>query len=70
MIRHTTYSLALCAVAGAAFLAGSWHGRDEGVSAAAPPKARRVLYYVDPMHPAYKSDTPGTEFSWSRMNQS
>jgi RND family efflux transporter MFP subunit len=22
--------------------------------------ARRVLYYVDPMHPAYKSDTPGT----------
>jgi Cu(I)/Ag(I) efflux system membrane fusion protein len=60
MIRHTTYSLALCAVAGAAFLAGSWHGRDEGVSAAAAPKARRVLYYVDPMHPAYKSDAPGT----------
>jgi Cu(I)/Ag(I) efflux system membrane fusion protein len=22
--------------------------------------ARRVLYYVDPMHPAYKSDRPGT----------
>src|SRR6516165_7746847 len=21
--------------------------------------ARRVLYYVDPMHPAYKSDKPG-----------
>src|ERR1700756_4770485 len=22
-------------------------------------KTRRVLYYVDPMHPAYKSDKPG-----------
>ena len=22
-------------------------------------KERRVLYYVDPMHPAYKSDKPG-----------
>jgi membrane fusion protein, copper/silver efflux system len=28
--------------------------------AAAPtPSARRILYYVDPMHPAYKSDKPG-----------
>ncbi len=26
---------------------------------AAAPGARRVLYYVDPMHPAYKSDKPG-----------
>jgi multidrug efflux pump subunit AcrA (membrane-fusion protein) len=25
----------------------------------APADGRRVLYYVDPMHPAYKSDTPG-----------
>lgn len=23
------------------------------------PKERRILYYVDPMHPAYKSDKPG-----------
>jgi multidrug efflux pump subunit AcrA (membrane-fusion protein)/YHS domain-containing protein len=28
--------------------------------AEAAPEARRVLYYVDPMHPAYKSDKPGT----------
>jgi Cu(I)/Ag(I) efflux system membrane fusion protein len=27
---------------------------------AAAPDARPVLYYVDPMHPAYKSDRPGT----------
>ena len=26
---------------------------------AAPANGRRVLYYVDPMHPAYKSDKPG-----------
>ena len=25
----------------------------------AAPKAREILYYVDPMHPAYKSDKPG-----------
>ena len=23
-------------------------------------KAKHILYYVDPMHPAYKSDKPGT----------
>src|SRR3954469_22818995 len=26
----------------------------------APADGRRVLYYVDPMHPAYTSDKPGT----------
>ena len=28
-------------------------------AAAAPPAERKVLYWVDPMHPAYKSDKPG-----------
>jgi membrane fusion protein, copper/silver efflux system len=28
-------------------------------SAASASKGRRVVYYVDPMHPAYKSDKPG-----------
>ena len=28
--------------------------------AAMAPPGRRILYYVDPMHPAYKSDRPGT----------
>ncbi len=43
----------------AAYLAvhgyGRWYARKE------PPQAseRRILYYVDPMHPAYKSDKPG-----------
>ena len=30
------------------------------VAVQARPAARRVLYYVDPMHPAYTSDRPGT----------
>ena len=35
-------------------------GRYSGVSVAGAPGARnRVLYYVDPMHPAYRSDKPG-----------
>jgi Cu(I)/Ag(I) efflux system membrane fusion protein len=29
-------------------------------SNAAPQQAKKVLYWVDPMHPAYKSDRPGT----------
>ena len=30
-----------------------------GTKHPAPPEGRRILYYVDPMHPAYKSDKPG-----------
>jgi Cu(I)/Ag(I) efflux system membrane fusion protein len=43
----------------AAFIAGSWitwslSGRGQ------PQGGRKVLYWVDPMHPSYKSDKPGT----------
>ena len=40
----------------AAFVAGRY---TSGPNPAQHP-ARRVLYYVDPMHPAYRSDKPGT----------
>src|SRR5262249_41711102 len=43
---------------GAAFVAGSWHSRQDAVSASGL-HGRRILYYVDPMHPSYTSDTPG-----------
>lgn len=43
---------------GAAFLAGSRYGR-RGTAASAAPQVRRISHYVDPMHPAYKSDKPG-----------
>ena len=40
------------------FLAGSWYTRRTAGTQAAP-QGRRILYYHDPMHPAYKSDKPG-----------
>jgi len=49
--------LLLLVIAGV-FLAGSWYGR-QGADKVATPGARKILYYVDPMHPAYKSDKPG-----------
>jgi membrane fusion protein, copper/silver efflux system len=47
----------LLVVAAAAFVAGQWTGRGGGKSGEAT--GRKILYYVDPMHPAYKSDKPG-----------
>ena len=48
-------------VAVAGFVGGfAYRARPNLVHPAAPPKAeRRVLYWVDAMHPAYKSDKPG-----------
>jgi RND family efflux transporter MFP subunit len=47
-------------VAAAAFLGGlgyeRWHGKHAATAASAE---RKVLYWVDPMHPWYKSDKPG-----------
>ncbi len=42
----------------AAFLAGEWYSRT-GNSSSAATEVRKILYYHDPMHPAYKSDKPG-----------
>jgi membrane fusion protein, copper/silver efflux system len=47
----------LIVIALGAFIAGRFTG---GSSAKSQPTAKRILYYVDPMHPAYKSDKPGT----------
>ena len=41
-----------------AFVAGRHTGKASSHSE--PGGARRVLYYVDPMHPSYRSDQPGT----------
>ncbi|MFY9725024.1 MAG: efflux RND transporter periplasmic adaptor subunit [Bryobacteraceae bacterium] len=47
-------------VAGAAFLGGLGYERWRGKPAAPVSTERKVLYWVDPMHPWYKSDKPGT----------
>jgi RND family efflux transporter MFP subunit len=55
-------TILILALIAAAFLGGYGYGRWYGKegSAQAPQKSgRRILYYVDPMHPAYKSDKPG-----------
>jgi RND family efflux transporter MFP subunit len=43
---------------GAGFVAGAWYDRNEAVSAASS-RPRTLLYNVDPMNPAYKSERPG-----------
>jgi RND family efflux transporter MFP subunit len=58
MTRGQTALLLLGAIGGG-FVAGSLYTERERVSAA-DLGSRRVLYYVDPMHPAYISDKPGT----------
>ena len=40
------------------FLAGSLY-HQQALSKTPPQAERKILYYVDPMHPAYKSDKPG-----------
>ena len=57
-MKKILYMLLLFLFAAGTFLAGSWynqHKTSAGTSASAP----KALYYVDPMHPAYKSDKPG-----------
>ncbi len=46
----------LILIAAASFFAGYWINRNDSHK---PAEARRVLYYVDPMNPAFKSDKPG-----------
>jgi RND family efflux transporter MFP subunit len=40
----------------AAFVAGRYSGVSQSTS---HPRSKRLLYYVDPMHPAYHADKPG-----------
>ncbi|MEW5745477.1 MAG: efflux RND transporter periplasmic adaptor subunit [Nitrospirota bacterium] len=56
-MKKGAYGLVIIAVAVFAFIAGSWYARSSGKHPGA--KERAVLYYVDPMHPSYKSDKPG-----------
>ena len=54
----TLRTIALLAVVAAAFAGGYIYKSKAG--AGAPKKGeRKILYWVDPMHPAYKSDKPG-----------
>jgi len=57
-MKKAIYAVLLTVLVVGSFLAGTWYRhRLDGGNAA--PAARKILYYVDPMHPAYKSDKPG-----------
>jgi membrane fusion protein, copper/silver efflux system len=47
----------LLVIALAAFFVGRYTSKPSQLD---QPRAKRLLYYVDPMHPGYKSDKPGT----------
>jgi YHS domain-containing protein len=49
----------LLVIALGAFIAGRFSGGSRQPSPPLERSAKRILYYVDPMHPAYKSDKPG-----------
>jgi len=57
-MKNMTFSVLLLGAMGAGFVGRSWYDPRESVSAASL-RAPRILYYVDPMHPAYKADKPG-----------
>ncbi|MBS1874148.1 MAG: efflux RND transporter periplasmic adaptor subunit [Acidobacteria bacterium] len=50
-------AIVVAAVLAGGFISGIWYAR-RGVTGAAK-NGRKVLYWMDPMHPAYKSDKPG-----------
>ena len=57
-MRKPSYAIALILLVVVSFLIGYWISprREESKTSAS---GRRILYYHDPMHPAYKSDKPG-----------
>jgi membrane fusion protein, copper/silver efflux system len=58
-MKKSGYTSLLILLVVGSFLAGYWYNQ-RATTKSDGQKARRILYYVDPMHPAYKSDKPGT----------
>jgi len=57
-MKKASYALLALLVLGGAYLLGAVSTQRAGTTNSSR-AARTVLYYVDPMHPAYKSDKPG-----------
>ncbi|HMA53617.1 MAG TPA: efflux RND transporter periplasmic adaptor subunit [Acidobacteriota bacterium] len=58
-MRKAAYALGLLLLIGGAFVAGSRYSRSKVVEPTAT-EARKILYYTCPMHPAIRSEKPGT----------
>jgi len=64
VLSRFVVTLIIVGIAGAGYLQRERllnliRSRDASQSSTPSGQARRVLYWVDPMHPAYKSDKPG-----------
>ncbi len=57
-IWKPSYAISFLLIVVGSFLAGTWYSK-RGTNPGSAPGGRRILYYIDPMHPAYKSDKPG-----------
>jgi membrane fusion protein, copper/silver efflux system len=57
-MKKAACSIVLVLLPAGAFMAGSWHNQ-RTADAKNATSARRVLYYMCPMHPQHKSDKPG-----------
>jgi membrane fusion protein, copper/silver efflux system len=57
-MKKAGYIIFLTLFVAAAFLAGVWFNQRAAVKNSHA-GSRKILYYVDPMHPSYKSDKPG-----------
>ncbi len=57
-MKQICYTAMMVVLLVGTFLAGSWYAHKNAPTNATP-GVRKILYYVDPMHPAYKSDKPG-----------
>jgi membrane fusion protein, copper/silver efflux system len=61
-MKRIFLSIVILLLIGGGFAGGIWYARRATVKSAdtsADSGERKILYWVDPMHPAYKSDKPG-----------
>src|SRR5450432_848889 len=61
-MKKAAFPVLILLILAGGFLAGSWYTRRTAATSgpAADKVDKKVLYYVDPMHPAYRSAKPGT----------
>lgn len=57
-MNRVLHAIVLVGMIAGAFSVGSWYTQRATASSPAA-GARKILYYVDPMHPAYRADKPG-----------
>jgi membrane fusion protein, copper/silver efflux system len=57
-MKKPFFAVILFLLLAAAFIAGNWYNQRSAAKVTSA-SGRRILYYYDPMHPAYKSDKPG-----------